>query len=36
MEDYLGSKFKEEALYYQFKASHDLALRSTPRRKETE
>ena len=27
--------FKEEALYYRLKASHDLALRSTPRRKET-
>jgi len=35
LEDYLGSVFKEEALYYRLKASHDLALRSTPRRKET-
>lgn len=34
LEDYLGSVFKEEALYYRLKASHDLALRSTPRRKE--
>ena len=29
LEDYLGSDFKEEALYYRLKASHDLALRST-------
>ena len=29
LEDYLGSVFKEEALYYRLKASHDLALRST-------
>ena len=35
LEDYLGSVFKEEALYYRLKASHDLALKSTPRRKET-
>jgi outer membrane protein assembly factor BamD len=34
LEDYLGSAFKEEALYYKLKASHDLALRSTSRRKE--
>lgn len=34
LEDYLGSVFKEEALYYRLKASHDLALKSTPRRKE--
>ena len=34
LEDYLGSDFKEEALYYRLKASHDLALRSTTRRKE--
>ena len=34
LEDYLGSDFKEEALYYRLKASHDLAVRSTPRRKE--
>jgi outer membrane protein assembly factor BamD len=34
LEDYLGSEFKEEALYYRLKAAHDLALRSTSRRKE--
>ena len=34
LEEYLGSDFKEEALYYRLKASHDLALRSTQRRKE--
>lgn len=34
LEDYLGSDFKEEALYYRLKASHDLALRSTVRKKE--
>ncbi len=34
LEDYLGSDFKEEALYYRLKASHDLALRSTIRKKE--
>ncbi len=32
LEDYLGSEFKEEALYYRLKASHDLALRSSVRR----
>lgn len=35
LEDYLGSDFKEEALYYRLKAAHDLALKSTDRRKET-
>jgi len=28
LEDYLGTSFKEEALYYSFKASHDLAMKS--------
>lgn len=28
----MGSDFKEEALYYRLKASHDLALRSTDKR----
>ena len=32
LEDYLGSEFKEEALYYSLKAAHDLALRSSKRR----
>ena len=34
LEDYLGSEFKEEALYYRLKAAHDLALKSTTRKKE--
>lgn len=34
LEDYLGTEFKEEALYYKLKASHDFALKSTTRRKE--
>ena len=33
LEEYLGSEFKEEALYYRLKAAHDLALKSTNRRK---
>jgi outer membrane protein assembly factor BamD len=33
LEDYLGSEFKEEALYYRLKASHDLALKSSLRKK---
>lgn len=33
LEDYLGSEFKEEALYYRFKAAHDFVLKSTARRK---
>ena len=33
LEDYLGTEFKEEALYYRLKASHDLALKSTTTRK---
>lgn len=32
--DYLGTELKEEALYYRFKAYHDLALVSTDRKKE--
>ena len=31
--DYLGSEFKEEALYYRLKAAHDFVLKSTIRRK---
>ncbi len=31
--DFLGSEFKEEALYYRFKAAHDFVLKSTVRRK---
>jgi len=31
--EYLGTEFKEEALYYIFKASHDLVLVSTSRKK---
>jgi len=31
--DYLGSEFKEEALYYRLKAAHDFVLKSTDRRK---
>jgi len=34
LSDYLGSDFKEEALYYRLKAAHDLAVKSTTRRKE--
>jgi outer membrane protein assembly factor BamD len=34
LEDFLGTKYKEEALYYQLKAAHDFALKSTDRRKE--
>ena len=34
LSDYLGSEFKEEALYYRLKAAHDLAIKSTFRRKE--
>ncbi|MFD0992121.1 outer membrane protein assembly factor BamD [Tenacibaculum geojense] len=33
LEDYLGTQFKEEALYYRFKAAHDFALKSTRRRR---
>mgnify|MGYP000170561050 CR=1 FL=1 len=35
LEDYLGSEFKEEALYYRLKAAHDLAVKSTNRKKGT-
>jgi outer membrane protein assembly factor BamD len=31
--DYLGSEFKEEALYYRLKAAHDFVLKSTDRKK---
>lgn len=34
LSDYLGTSFKEEALYYRLKAAHDFAMRSTKRRKE--
>jgi outer membrane protein assembly factor BamD len=33
LEDYLGSEFKEEALYYRLKAAHDFTLKSYDRRK---
>lgn len=33
LEDYLGTSFKEEALYYRLKASHDYAVKSTVRKK---
>ncbi|MDO6812212.1 outer membrane protein assembly factor BamD [Tenacibaculum soleae] len=33
LEDYLGTKYKEEALYYRLKATHDFVLKSTQRRK---
>ncbi|OSY87769.1 hypothetical protein WH52_10105 [Tenacibaculum holothuriorum] len=33
LEDYLGTTFKEEALYYRLKAAHDFVLKSTTRRK---
>ncbi|GAB7257669.1 outer membrane protein assembly factor BamD [uncultured Polaribacter sp.] len=33
LEDFLGTKFKEEALYYRLKAAHDFVLKSTDRRK---
>jgi len=31
--DYLGSEFKEEALFYRLKSAHDFVLKSTVRRK---
>ena len=34
LSDYLGTEFKEEALYYRFKAANDFALKSTTRRKQ--
>jgi len=33
LEDYLGSEFKEEALYYRLKAAYDFTLKSYDRRK---
>ncbi len=33
LSDYLGTKFKEEALYYRLKTAHDYAFKSTTRRK---
>jgi outer membrane protein assembly factor BamD len=33
LSDYLGSEFKEEALYFRLKAAHDFVLKSTFRRK---
>ncbi|WP_428742463.1 outer membrane protein assembly factor BamD [Tenacibaculum sp.] len=33
LEDYLGTKYKEEALFYRLKAAHDFAMKSTQRRK---
>jgi len=33
LEDYLGTKYKEEALYYRFKASHDFAVKSVTQKK---
>lgn len=33
LSDYLGSEFKEEALFYRFKSAHDFVLKSTNRRK---
>lgn len=33
LSDFLGSEFKEEALYYRFKAAYDFTLKSTDRRK---
>ena len=34
LSDYLGSEFKEEALYYRLKCAHDFVLKSTDRRRE--
>ena len=33
LSDYLGSEYKEEALFYRLKAAHDFVLKSTARRK---
>jgi outer membrane protein assembly factor BamD len=33
LSDYLGTTFKEEALYYRLKAAHDFAVKSTDRKK---
>ena len=35
LSDYLGSEFKEEALYYRLKAAHDLAIKSNDIKKGT-
>lgn len=32
--EYLGTKYKEDALFYKFKAGHDLAIKSVPFKKE--
>lgn len=34
LSDYLGTSYKEEALYYKLKASHDLAIKSVASKKE--
>lgn len=34
LSNYLGSEFKEEALFYRLKAAHDYVLKSTQRKKE--
>ena len=34
LQDHIGSKFKEDALYYKFKASNDLAVNSVVQKKE--
>jgi len=34
LQDHIGSKFKEDALYYKFKASNDLAINSIDQKKE--
>ncbi|MGB0891488.1 MAG: outer membrane protein assembly factor BamD [Flavobacteriaceae bacterium] len=34
LSDFLGTEYKEEALYYKLKASHDLAIKSSQRKKE--
>ncbi len=33
LSDYLGTKYKEEALYFRLKAAHDFVIKSTQRRK---
>jgi outer membrane protein assembly factor BamD len=33
LEDFLGTEYKEEALYFRLKAAHDFVLKSTDRRK---
>ncbi len=34
LSDFLGTKYKEEALYYKLRAYHDLAIKSSTRKKE--